>query len=90
MTVRESLKAVHHYPIAESAINDIADERALELNEEATLEVRLSSPFKLAKADVILWVSEAPNITEGGISISISEAARERLRQKANKIYEEP
>jgi hypothetical protein len=71
------------------AIESIAVDRGITLEDQATSEVMKSKDFKLAKADVFWWVSTAPNVSENGISFDLLYSDRERMREKANVIYKE-
>jgi len=89
MIVREALLSIINYPVPESAIENIVDSRTLGLNDEATPELRSRNNYRLAEADVFMWVSFAPNIQEGGVNINLLFSDRKELREKANQIYRE-
>ena len=55
----------------------------------ASVEVRSSSEYIKAKALVYLWLAEAPNVTQGGISYTISDTERQRFRLKADHLLNE-
>jgi hypothetical protein len=88
-TVLESLKAVSGYPVPLRAFENAAVSRSLDLDAEATPEVLSSVNYRLAKADVLKWVSFAPNISQGGITYDMLYSDRQRLREWANAIYGE-
>ena len=88
-TIFDSLKAVSAYPIPRSVIEDIAEGRGLDSASEATAEVRKSDSYRLARADLMLWVSTAPNISQGNVSFDILYSDRERLREQANAVLSE-
>ena len=61
----------------------------MNVSEEATKEVRQSDNYRLARADLMLWVSTAPNVSQGGESFDILYSDRERLREQANAVLSE-
>lgn len=89
MTVLESLKSISGYPVPDSTLTDIAVKRGLELTGETDATLLASAPFLLAKADVLKWISFAPNVSQGGISYSLSDSDKSELRRQANAIYSE-
>lgn len=88
-TVKQLLSSLNRYPIAEQALTSIALRRGITLTEEATTEVVNGKSYRLATADVYMWLSLAPNISQGGQSYSFSEAERKNLRARANALYAE-
>ncbi len=88
-TVLESLKGINAYPIPLRSIVDVAEYRGLDLNGEATQEVMQSVTFKLAQADLLLWLSLAPDVSQGGQSYSFTDEQRVKLRNRANTLYKE-
>lgn len=89
MTIEEVLRQSTGYPINERIVKVICLERGLEANSEVTKEVLASEPFRLAQADVLGWVSNAPDLNENGVTISLNELERLALRRRANAIYKE-
>jgi hypothetical protein len=88
-TILESLKSISGYPVPDTTISNVATERGLNLADEAA-PVALTSPaYCLAKADVLRWVSFAPNVQQGGVSYDLTYSDREQLRKQANAIYGE-
>lgn len=88
-TVLESLKALNAYPVPQRAIEKIAERRGLDLAQEVSQEGLQSGPFRLATADLYLWIYFAPGVTQGGQSYSFSDAQRETLLRLAYTIYGE-
>lgn len=43
--------------------------------------------LQLLSADVMRWLSTAPNVTEGGVSYSLSEDQRAALSSASRQIY---
>jgi hypothetical protein len=89
-TVLETLKqGVSNYPVPEAALQRIALVRGVDLQAEATAEILLSKEYRLAEADVKLWVSGAPNVSEAGISFDMLVSTRESLKKQADAVYGE-
>lgn len=88
-TILESLKSVSAYPVPLRTLVETGERRGLSLTDEATQAVLLSKNYKLAVADLFLWLSLAPNVSQGGQSYSFSEDERHRLRNRANSLYDE-
>lgn len=86
-TVYETLKGVSAYPIPDNTLNEIASHRDIELAEIATEEVIKSIAYVLAKADLLMWLSLAPNVSQGGQNYSFSDSQRLAFRQRANALY---
>lgn len=86
-TVLECLKGVNAYPIPQRTLNEYALRRGLSLSDEATQEVLTGGAYNLTLADLLLWLSIAPNVTQGGQSYSFSEDQRTQLRNRSNALY---
>jgi hypothetical protein len=89
MTIIESLKSVSGYPIPLSTLIDVAENRELKPEDEAMGEVRKSNKYKLAKADVLMWLSQAPNVSQAGVSYNFSDTERLNFRQQASVLYKD-
>jgi hypothetical protein len=87
MTALESLKSISGYPVPVETLKDVAMKRGLDLASEATPEVRKSAPYRLAMADVMMWVSFAPNVQQGGENYNMLYSDREQMRKQANAVY---
>lgn len=59
--------------------------RGLTGGSEATQAVLNSKAFELATADLMIWLITAPNVKEGGYSLSISD--KKTLKELASGIY---
>lgn len=86
-TVNESLKSTSSYPIPARTIEEIATKRNLTLTDMVSEETLKSKDYLLAKADLLLWLSLAPNVSQGGQNYSFSEDQRTMFRKRANVIY---
>ncbi len=87
MTVNEALRSVNAYPIPERTVQEVCERRGLDPCGEAGVGVLDSADFKLAKADLMLWLSYAPNVSQGGQSYSFSDEQRQNLRNEAAGLY---
>ena len=93
MTVKEALRGINSYPIPEKALVGIAEKYSLNLDNEATYEILNNKSYNLVYAEILMWLSMAPNITQGGQTYSFSEDQRIQLRAQAKDImdmYEQP
>ena len=89
MTNLDALKSLTAYPIPLRTLVEVADRRSISLTSEPTQESLHSKEYRLAKADLLLWLSLAPNVSQGGQSYSLSDEQRQRMRSEAQAIYEE-
>lgn len=89
MTIRESLKALNAYPIPDLIVVLYCTARQLAPEAEAYGEVLASAAYRLAVADIYLWLSTAPNISQGGASWTLSEADKAAFRVQAETIYQQ-
>lgn len=85
-TVFQSLKCLSSYPIPSATIENVAEESGLNASDNVTVEVRKSKSFMLTKAGIYDFLSEAPNISQSGISFSFSEDERKRFKTKADSL----
>ena len=89
MNVLQSLKSLSSYPIPTATIENVAGEAGLDINDEVTHELREDKRYKRAKALTYAFLSEAPNVSQGGISYSFSEEERRRFRLRAENLFED-
>lgn len=87
--VIENLKGINAYPIPLRTLVETADKRGLNLDTEATEEVLKGKNYNLAKADLLLWLSSAPNISQGGQNYSFTDEQRTQLRNHAKALYKD-
>lgn len=88
-TTLEALKGVSAYPVPLRTLVETAELRGLSLTSEATQEVMQGRAYRLAYADLLLWLSLAPNITQGGQSFSFTDEQRRQMRNEAQALYDE-
>lgn len=88
-TVHDMLKAVNAYPVPQSTITMLCVGRGLDPNTEATTEALNGRVYRLVRADLLIWLSAAPNISQGGQNYSFSEDQRTKFRAEAQAEIEE-
>lgn len=88
-TILEALKGVNAYPVPLRTLVENAERRGLDLSAEATKELLKGADYNLVVADLLLWLSFAPDISQGGQSFSFSDEQRVQLRNRANALYRE-
>lgn len=88
-TVLESLKGINAYPIPLRSLVDAAEYRGLDMTAEATQEVMQTTAYKLTQADLLLWLSFAPNVSQGGQYYSFTDGQRTQLRNHAKALYKD-
>lgn len=88
-TVLDALRGINAYPVPLRAITARAERRGLCLDTEATQDVLGSREYRLAEADMLVWLSCAPNVSQGGQSYSFSEYERKQYRNAAFAVYDE-
>lgn len=86
-TVLESLKGVNAYPVPLRTLSEIAKRRGISLTDETTQESLKGMAYNLARADLLLWLSLAPNISQGGQSYSFTDEQRRDFSRQAYAIY---
>jgi hypothetical protein len=89
MTILDALKGISAYPVPATTLNKISATRLINLSDDLTHEGVTSGNYRLAEADLMLWLSKAPNISQGGQSYTIGDNQREQLRSAANAVYQE-
>lgn len=85
--MRELLQAVSRYPVSSAKLNEVALKRGLSLDAKADAIMVKSSGYQLATADLLVWLSSAPNISQGGQSYSFTSEERKELKRRAEAIY---
>lgn len=86
-TILEALKGVNAYPVPPMTLHGIITRRGLSGDAEATRDALAAPAALLAKADVLMWLSLAPNVTQGGQSYTFSADERQLMRRQAAALY---
>lgn len=87
MDVRTALLNLVSFPLAESQAEVLAVRRGLDFDALYTRDTANSREFRLTHADSLRLLVTQPNVSEGGVSISVSDKAA--LTAMANAIYRE-
>ena len=85
-TIFQSLNSISNYPVPASVIDDAADSFGLNPSDELTKETRNGKSFQLTKAMLYDFLSEAPSVSQGGVTFSFSEYEKKCFKAKADKI----
>ena len=87
MTVFDFLLSLNAYPLPTDFVLSVCIARSIE--KEAPLSTYIdSSALALAKADIYMWLADAPDISQGGQSNSIANEVKKGLRDKASALYD--
>ena len=89
VTIADALKGISAYPVPERTLVGLATARGLFLADDATREALRGRAYRLTSADLLVWLSQAPNISQGGQTYSFSDEQRKSLRSQASAIYNE-
>lgn len=87
ITVSEVVNSMSIYPIPEATKKTLVALRGLELTEEISepTEFRKTEQYQGLEADVLMWLSNAPDLKEQDISYSLAE--RNSMKLRANALY---
>lgn len=88
-TILDTLRAINAYPVPAATFERIATLRGLTLEDEITQPLLASTAYRLATADMLRWLADAPNISQGGQNYSFSDQQRARFRNEADAIMDE-
>lgn len=86
-TIVDNLRALSAYPIPASTLVTIAEGRGLRPYDDWREE--MNTQYQKAVADVLMWLSNAPDVSQGGQSYSMTDDQRKHLRARAMAIYQE-
>ncbi|MBR6250119.1 MAG: hypothetical protein IKR17_02860 [Bacteroidales bacterium] len=90
MTTLEALRGVNSYPIPLRTLQEVAARRGLSLEAEATTElVTTNAAYNLCIADLLIWLSYAPQVSQGGQSYNFTDAQRLQMRNRAMELVAE-
>lgn len=89
MTVLESLKLINPYPIPSKTVEKIALKRGLSSTPTVDQAVLLSGSYRLCEADLYIYLSKAPDVTQEGITYRFTDEDKRRFINIANGIYKE-
>ena len=83
MTVLDSLKSFSNYPIPDTFFESIGEEVGIEMEAEMT-EVD-SVPLNRVRARTYFFLATAPNVSEGGVSISFTATEKNYFMSLARR-----
>ena len=78
---------ISRYPLSDGAVAAVCMRRGLSPEEEGGGDTLVGSAYNLAVADVLLWLSDAPDISQGGQSYSFTDGQRSGMRRRASALY---
>ena len=87
MTVIDALRTMTAYPVPDAVLNRVLLRRGLSAADEMTADTMDTEAYELACADVMIYLSTAPSVSQNGISFSVSAEVQQRLRNQADGIY---
>lgn len=85
----EILRSETMYPVPAAVLQGIAARRGIVLDAEATMETLSSRAFLLARADLLTWLSHAPDVSQGGQSYSFTADQLKLFAQLAESLYDD-
>jgi hypothetical protein len=88
MTVKEALQSINAFPIPDLFIEKVGVERELNISEEYTKEISVTSNYELATADVYMWLYGQPSLGEQEISFTQLQEIKKGFLDFANRIYD--
>lgn len=84
MTIAEALQGLTAFPINPVAVQNICAEAGVDAATELTHNVRNSAAYKHAVGLTYDWITNLPaSISEGGVSLSMSDGVRDAFRRKS-------
>lgn len=86
-TVLDTLIGISAYPIPHRTLDGVAQGRGLTLSDNVTVDLLRGVAYNLARADLYLWLSTAPDISQGGQSYSFTDEQRADFRRRAYSLY---
>lgn len=89
ITVLDSLKAINRYPVPATFYASVMVARGIEGEAEADADMLTGAAYSLAKADVLIWLSNAPDISQGGQTYGFTDEQRTLMRNEAYALYKE-
>lgn len=88
-TIAEALRGVTAYPVPPRTIGAITVRRGIDPDDELTSTLLRSGRYKLCEADLLMWLSLAPDVSQGGQTYSLTDAQRDDMRRRAKQLYDE-
>lgn len=86
MTIREALKGLTGYPIPVATLDYILTASDIDGADEFSVAISQSAEYKRAEGYVFRYLSEAPNVSQGGVSYSFTADDRTRFANRAKSL----
>lgn len=86
MTIREALKGLTGYPIPTTTLNYILTASDVDGADEFSVAISQRAEYKRAAGYVFRYLSEAPNVSQGGVSYSFTADDRTRFANRAKSL----
>lgn len=87
MTIQEALISLNSFPIPTNFIEKVGIERSLTVANEYTLAVSTSQSYRLATADVYMWLYGQPSLGEQEVNFNQTQEIKKGFLDIANSIY---
>lgn len=87
MTVIEALRSVNAYPIPLRTLVITAEARGLVPTDEVSADILKSKMYNLALADLLMWLSIAPDVSQGGQTYTFTDEQRRQFLNRAEGLY---
>lgn len=86
MTISEALKGLTGYPIPVATLDYILTTSDIDGAAEFSVSISQSAEYKRAEGYVFRYLSEAPNVSQGGVSYSFTADDRTRFANRAKSL----
>lgn len=86
MTIREALKGLTGYPIPTTTLDYILTASDVDGAGEFSVAISQSAEYKRAEGYVFRYLSEAPNVSQGGVSYSFTADDRTHFANRAKSL----
>ncbi len=86
MKVVDALRGIHAYPVPLHTLAAVAEHRGIALDDEVSADLLDSRAYRLAKADILLWISTAPDVSQGGQSFTLSSEQRAFIKAEGETL----
>lgn len=84
-TTLDALKSMVKYPLEDDLFETTLTIRGLDGEAEFNQQVGTSKEFIGARADLLIHLVDSPNVSEGGLTISLTE--KKQIISIANRLY---
>lgn len=88
-TVLDALRGISAYPIPLRTLDEVAQRTGADLTGEATATTLKGKAYNLARAELLMWLAYAPDVSQGGQSYSFTDEQRTQFRNAARRLFDE-